>query len=174
MEIYERAALSKGGLHGTRDNIVLYKEYQYSAHMNFIRKTMAPVLLATIWISISEFTRNEFLLKDAWTEHYRNLGLIFPSEPINGAIWGLWSLCFATAIFFISRKFNLIQTTLLAWLMGFVMMWLVIGNLAVLPEGLLLVAVPLSFIEAFVAAFIITRISQTKERPLKEQESGLI
>ena len=127
--------------------------------MNLFKKTILPVLLATIWISISEFVRNEFLVKTYWTEHFRQLGIIFPSQPVNGAIWGLWSLLFATAIFIISKKFTLIQTTFLSWFVGFVFMWVVIGNLGVLPFGILYLAVPLSILEAFVAAFIIKKLS---------------
>jgi len=130
--------------------------------MNFIKKTFLPIFLATTWISISEFVRNEFLLKTYWTEHYQNLGLVFPSEPINGAIWGIWSFCFAIAIFIISKKFSLWQTTFLAWFVGFIFMWLVIGNLNVLPYGILPFAVPLSFLEAFLASFIIKKISKPK------------
>jgi hypothetical protein len=83
--------------------------------MKTIKKTILPILLATVWISISEFVRNEFLLKTFWTDHYESMGLIFPSEPINGAIWGLWSLFFAISIFIISRRFTLWQTTFLSW-----------------------------------------------------------
>ena len=126
--------------------------------MKFLRNTFLPVLLATIWISLSEFVRNEFLLKSYWTDHYEGLGLVFPSEPVNGAIWGLWSLCFAIAIFIISRKFSLLQTTLLSWLVGFVMMWIVLWNLNVLPVGLLPIAVPWSVGEVAVAALIAGRI----------------
>jgi len=131
--------------------------------MNFLKKTILPILLATIWISVSEFLRNELLVKSYWTEHYKNLGLVFPSEPINGAMWGLWSLLFAIAIFIISKKFTLIQTTLLSWFVGFVLMWVVIGNLGVLPNGLLYIAVPLSLLEAFLAAFIIVKLSGNNE-----------
>ena len=129
-------------------------------NMNFLKKTILPILLATIWISVSEFVRNELLVKSYWTEHYKNLGLVFPSEPINGALWGLWSLFFAIVIFIISKKFSLIQTTLLSWFVGFVLMWLVIGNLGVLPMGLLYVAIPLSLLEAFLAAFIILKLQR--------------
>jgi hypothetical protein len=128
-------------------------------NMNFIKKTIVPILLATVWISLSEFARNEFLAKSYWTNHYKSLGLVFPAEPINGAMWGLWSLLFAIAIFIIAKKFSIMQTTLLAWLVGFVLMWIVIGNLGVLPYGLLFIAVPLSLLEAFVAALIIKKIS---------------
>ncbi|MCA9735860.1 MAG: hypothetical protein H6696_09855 [Deferribacteres bacterium] len=124
-----------------------------------LKRTILPVLLATIWISVSEFVRNEILIKSYWTGHYEKLGLVFPSQPINGAVWGLWSLLFAIAIYILSRKFSLIQTTLLAWFMGFVLMWVVIWNMSVMPDGLLYVAVPLSLLEAFVAAFILKKLS---------------
>jgi hypothetical protein len=124
-----------------------------------IKNTILPILLATVWISISEFVRNEFLLKPYWIDHYESMGLIFPSEPINGAVWGIWSLCFAISIFIIAQKFSLLQTTLLSWFVGFVFMWLVIGNMNVLPIGILPFAIPLSILETFGAAFIITKIT---------------
>ncbi len=126
-----------------------------------MKRTIFPVLIATIWISISEFVRNTFILHNHWVNHYQELGLIFPEEPINGAVWGIWSLCLAIAIFIIAKKFSLIQTTLLAWFVAFVLMWLVIGNMEVLPYGLLPLAIPLSFLEAFVASLIIKKLSFT-------------
>lgn len=124
-----------------------------------LKKTFLPILLATVWISVSEFFRNEFLLKSYWTEHYTNLGLTFPSEPINGAIWGLWSLLYAIGIFLISKGFSLVQTVLISWLMGFVLMWVVTANMAVLPLSILWYAIPLSVLEAFVASFIIIKLN---------------
>jgi hypothetical protein len=122
-----------------------------------IKKTILPILLATIWISLSEFVRNEFLVKSYWTTHYQSMGLTFPSAPVNGALWGLWSLLFAVSIFIVSKKFTLLQTTFLSWFMAFVMMWVVIGNLGVLPFGLLWAGIPLSLLEAFVASWIVKR-----------------
>lgn len=126
--------------------------------MGKLKNVFLPILIATIWISISEFVRNELLLKAYWTEHYQNMGLTFPSEPINGAIWGLWSCCFAIAIFIISKKFSLIQTTLLSWFVAFVLMWIVTGNMNVLPFEILYFAIPLSLLEAFLAALIIKKM----------------
>ena len=127
--------------------------------MKLLRSTILPLLLATIWISISEFVRNEFIVKSFWTSHYKALGLTFPSNPVNGAVWGIWSLLFAIVIFIISKKFTLIQTTLIAWFVGFILMWVVIGNLGVLPYGLLPYAIPLSLIESFLAAWIIKKLT---------------
>lgn len=127
--------------------------------MKILKNTALPIVMATIWISISEFARNEFIVKSYWTNHYENMGLTFPSEPINGAVWGIWSLLFAIAIYIISRKFNLVQTTFLSWFTGFILMWVVVGNLGVLPIGLLGAAIPLSLMEAFVASLIIRKLS---------------
>ncbi|HEY4967827.1 MAG TPA: hypothetical protein VII28_15585 [Puia sp.] len=128
--------------------------------INF-KKVIFPILSATVWISISEFARNQFILKSYWTEKYKSLGLTFPSEPINGAVWGLWSLLFAIAIFIFSRKFSLLYTTLLSWFVGFVLMWVVLWNMGVLPNGILFIAAPLSLFESFIASFIIKKLTKT-------------
>ena len=130
--------------------------------MKTLKNTILPVLMATIWISISEFVRNEFLLKSYWADHYKKLGMVFPSEPVNGALWGLWSLAFAVSIFIIARKFSFWQTLIISWLTGFLMMWVVIGNMGVLPDGLLYIAVPLSLFEVLIAVFIIKKLSDNK------------
>jgi len=53
----------------------------------------------------------------------------------------------------------LIPTAGLSWFVAFVLMWVVIGNLGVLPYGLLVFAVPLSLLESFLATFIIKKLS---------------
>lgn len=131
--------------------------------MQTIRKTVLPILLATIWISLSEFVRNTFLLRNYWIEHYQGLGLTFPEQPVNGAIWGIWSLCFAIAIFIFSKKYSLFQATLLSWFVGFVFMWLVVANLGVLPLEILFYAIPLSILEAFLATYIIFKFNESRK-----------
>jgi hypothetical protein len=123
-----------------------------------IKPTLA-VLAATLWISVSEFFRNEFLLKSYWLDHFQSLGISFPSDPINGAMWGVWSLLCAIAIYFIAQKFSLVRATALAWFTVFVLMWVSSGNMGILPFGLLPLAIPLSLLEVFVAVWLINRLS---------------
>jgi hypothetical protein len=132
--------------------------------LRLLRTTILPVLAATAWISVSEFARNEFLLKSLWTSHYEGIGLTFPAAPVNGAIWGMWSMLFAVLIFILLRRFELMHAALIAWLAGFVMMWVVIGNLQVLPYGILAYAVPLSLVETYVAAWMIRKLSSISTR----------
>lgn len=128
--------------------------------MKLIRNIIVPILLATVWISLSEFVRNEFLVKSYWLSHYESLGIVFPSAPVNGAVWGIWSLLFAVAVFIFSRKYSLVMTALISWFVGFVLMWVVLWNLDVLPPGLLFFAVPLSLLESFVASFIVFKTAK--------------
>ena len=122
-------------------------------------RPLFAVLLSCVWINAFEFLRNELFLKNVWLAHYQSLGLVFPSAPVNGAVWGLWGLVFAGAIYAVSRQFSLLKGTFLCWSMGFVLMWLVIGNLNVLPMSVLPYAVPLSLLETGVAFWLCTRIA---------------
>ncbi|MBN2464869.1 hypothetical protein JXD38_04515 [candidate division WOR-3 bacterium] len=123
-------------------------------------KTVLAVVVAGIWVGLCEFVRNQFLLVSQWQSHYQGMGLEFPAGPVNGMMWMLWSFLTAGTTFVISRRYNLWQTTVIAWVMGYVMMWVVIWNLAVLPMGTLPVAVPFSFVEALGAAFICRRLAK--------------
>jgi hypothetical protein len=122
-------------------------------------RPLLTILAATVWISLNEFLRNQLVLIDHWTQHYAAMGLTFPGEPINGAVWGLWSLCFAVAIFVMARRFSLLETTALAWSVGFVLMWLVVGNLGMLPLSILPYAIPWSMVEAFGAVWIVKKVT---------------
>ena len=127
--------------------------------MNLQSRNIIAIILTGIWVNASEFFRNEVLLKTYWIDHYRSLGMTFPSEPLNGMIWVAWGFLFAITIYIISRKFDLIQTTLISWFMAFVLMWVVTWNLNVLPSAILIYAVPLSLLEAFIGSYICIKMS---------------
>lgn len=127
--------------------------------MSIIPRSVLATLLTGLWVNASEFLRNEIFLKSYWVDHYRSLGMTFPSEPTNGMVWVVWGFLFAGAIYIISRRFDLIRTTLISWLVAFVLMWVVLWNLNVLPADILGYAIPLSLLEAFVGAMICKKVS---------------
>ena len=94
-----------------------------------------------------------------WVEHHQNLGIVLPEEPINMIIWIIWGFIFATTIFIFSRKFNLWQTTFLSWFLFLPLLWVVLWNLGLLPNGVVQIASPLGLIEALVAAWICKKMS---------------
>jgi len=124
---------------------------------------LLSIIAATVWISLSEFLRNEVLFKDKWNRHYEGLGLEFPSEPLNGALWVLWSLLMAIFLSGLLRFMPLRLTIFWGWWASFLMMWLVVGNLAVLPLSILWVAVPWSAVEVGVAVGMLYYLRKEKE-----------
>ncbi|MBD3374823.1 hypothetical protein GF406_07310 [candidate division KSB1 bacterium] len=123
------------------------------------KKPVFAIFLATGWIGLSEFVRNELLFKSYWVHHYQSMGIVFPSQPVNNAVWAIWSLLLAIVIYILGQKYTLVHTFLLSWFVGFVLMWVVIGNMGVLPFGILVWAIPWSLLEVFVAAFMIKKMS---------------
>jgi len=122
-----------------------------------MKKNILSVITAGIWITVSEFLRNEFLFKNFWIDHFKSIGINFKTLPINGILWVIWSFLLAYMIFKMLQRFSIIETISLAWLFAFVMMWIVTYNLQVLPLKLLVVALPLSIIEVSIAGFIIKK-----------------
>lgn len=123
-----------------------------------MKRIILSISTAGIRITLSEFIRNEILFKDYWVNHFHAIGLQFETLPINGFLWMIWSFCLAYIIFKLLQKFSFKEAIILAWMPVFVMMWIVIYNLQTLPLNLLIFAVPLSFLEVYIAAAIIQKI----------------
>lgn len=120
------------------------------------------ITIAGIWITISEFIRNEFLFKNYWTDHFTSIGLKFETLPVNGILWLIWSFALAFLIFKLLQKFSMKETIFLSWLTAFFMMWMTLYNLQTLPLKLLILAIPLSCLEILIAGLIIVRVSKMK------------
>jgi uncharacterized membrane protein len=43
------------------------------------------------------------------------------------------ALCLSIALFIVSKRFSLLEAAAIGWLVGFVLMWLEVGNLGMLP-----------------------------------------
>ncbi len=121
--------------------------------------TATAIITSGFWVNLSEFLRNEILLGSLWKSHFLSLGLTFPSTPMAGMIWGTWGFIFGAVIFAVSRRHTIIETTIICWVVGFVLLWLVSWNLLVLPLAILPYAIPLSLLETFIAAAICVKIS---------------
>jgi hypothetical protein len=132
-----------------------------------MKRTGLAILAAGFWINLSEFLRNEFALKQHWLDHYEYLRLTFPSAPINGALWGLWGFLFAGCIVVVRRHMSCIGTIALSWTFGFSLMWIVVGNLNVLPISLLPVAAPWSLAEVTIAVIIAQKIIKNRNSNLR-------
>jgi hypothetical protein len=128
-----------------------------------IKRNLLPIILSGLWITVSEFLRNEFLLKSYWVDHFNSIGLVFETLPVNGILWMIWSFMLAYLILKLREKFSYRETLILSWIPAFVMMWIVIYNLQVLPLMILVFTIPLSLLEIVIAIIIIKKVQEFQE-----------
>ena len=123
-----------------------------------MKRFWLAVVASGAWMNLSEFIRNEFVIKHVWVKGFEELGLSLPSAPVNGLVWVLWAFIFCAVLAWLSTKFDVLKSTIICWVTGFGLLWIAMWNIGILPKGLLYWAVPWSFVEVYVAAFIYTRI----------------
>ena len=99
----------------------------------------------------------DVICKTRYDIHFKAANLVLPNEPINNILWLIWGIIIAVMIFIISKKFKVLQTTFIVWIIVYVMHWIALWNMAVLPINILLLAVPLTFINVLVGALISNR-----------------
>ena len=128
--------------------------------MTYLKKTILPIILIGLWINISITIGWLLILENYWIEKYQSMNLVFPTGLINNITWMIWGFLLATTIFILSKKFNLLQTTFLAWFVAFIMMWVIIWNIGVLPTGMLLFNIPNSLFITFIGTLNCKRVAK--------------
>jgi hypothetical protein len=125
--------------------------------MAIVNKAIWQILLVSIWINISETLRWILFAKPDIDIHFKAANLILPNEPVNYILWFIWGIIIAVMIFIISKKFKVLQTTFIVWIIVYVTHWIALWNFSVFPINVLWLAVPLTFINIFVGALICSR-----------------
>lgn len=118
------------------------------------KKTIWQILLVSLWVNIFETLRWMLFAKPSIDMHFKAANLVLPNEPINNLLWLIWGIIIAVMIFIISKKFKVLQTTFIVWITVYVLHWIALWNMAVLPINILWLAVPLTFINVLVGALI--------------------
>jgi len=128
--------------------------------MTYFKKTILPIMLIGLWINISITVGWVLILEGYWIEKFQSMNLVFPTGLINNITWMIWGFMLATIIFIFSKKFSLWQTTFLAWFVAFIMMWVIVWNVEVLPTGMLLFNIPNSLFITYIGTLICKRVTK--------------
>jgi len=135
--------------------------------MKNYKKAIWQILLVSLWINIFETLRWMLFAKPEIDMHFKAANLVLPNEPINNLLWLIWGIIIAVMIFIVSKKFKVLQTTFIVWITVYIMHWIALWNMAVLPINILWLAVPLTFINVLVGA-LISKYFQSKEKIQKQ------
>jgi len=121
-------------------------------------KTGWQILLVAVWINFSGTVRWMLFARPRFEALYKGMGLEYPNTPLINILWVLWGVLAAVLVVFLSKKFSILHTIVLSWLVVFAMTWIVLWNSAVFTLALLWIVVPWSLFEIFVAALIAVKL----------------
>ena len=127
--------------------------------MTYFKKTILPIILIGFWINISITIGWILILEGHWIEKFQSINLVFPTGLTNNIVWMIWGFMLATIIFIFSKKFSLWHTTFLAWFVAFIMMWVIVWNVGVLPTGMLLFNIPNTLFVTFLGTAICKKLT---------------
>ena len=120
---------------------------------NYI-KTIWLVIIIIIWINIAETLRWILFAKPYFIKHFQNRNIEPPGGPFYLIIWFVWGILISVIIFNISKKFSLLNSTLIIWFTVFSGIWIMLFNLKVITISILLILMSFCFIEILIGVLI--------------------
>ena len=120
---------------------------------NYI-KTIWLVIIISIWINIAETLRWILFAKPYFIKHFINRNIEPPGGALYLIIWFVWGILISVIIFFISKKFSLLKSTLIIWFAVFSGIWIMLFNLNVITVPILLILMSFCFVEILIGVLI--------------------
>ena len=129
-------------------------------------------LITSIWINISEIFRYDVFVVPKMKSFFDNKEGVVGMNLKIFAIWGFWDTLLTAILVFIfwlySRTFgnslsSIFTASTLVWLSVFVIFWIATANMGLADWNMLWIALPLSWIEMFVGAFIASKLYKKLE-----------
>ncbi|GAA0728640.1 hypothetical protein GCM10009430_37910 [Aquimarina litoralis] len=130
------------------------------------------VVLTSIWIHISEVFRYFVLVTPRVKSYWNNSESIADMNWMIFGIWGLWDTILTAMIVFTfwlySQRFgntnrSVISSALVSWVFFFVLFWVGAANMGYSDWSILLITLPLSFVELLIANFIASKLYKKYE-----------
>ena len=135
------------------------------------RKFVIITLIVSIWVNISEVFRYFIIVMPRVKEFLPSINVAPMNLPVFG-IWGLWDTLLTALIVFIlwlvSELFgyrfkSILIASLVSWSFFFVLFWVGMVNMNLSSWKLALIALPLAFIEVFLASLIASYLYSRKK-----------
>ena len=74
-----------------------------------MKRFWIAVVASGMWMNLSEFIRNEFVIKHMWIKGFEEIGLSFPSAPVNDLVWVIWTFIFCAVLTTLNMRFNALK-----------------------------------------------------------------
>ncbi|MFD2561621.1 hypothetical protein [Aquimarina rubra] len=136
-----------------------------------IKQFVIITLLTSIWINVSEVFRYFVLVMPRVQSFFDHKSGIAEMNITIFSIWGFWDMLLSALLVFLfwlyAREFgNRFQSVFVSgtivWLCVFVIFWVATANMGLSNWSILLITLPLSWLEMVVAAWIASKLYQTR------------
>lgn len=128
-------------------------------------------LITSIWVNISEVFRYFLIVMPAMRKDLAAIPNVAPMDWMIFSIWGVWDTVLSACIVFItwlcirqygsSKKTTLIAGTV-CWTLFFLLFWIGMVNMNLVSPNILIFALPLSWIETIMAAWITLKLIERR------------
>lgn len=136
-----------------------------------IKQFVIITLITSVWINLSEVFRYFVLVMPRVKSFFDDRLGVADMDLVIFSVWGLWdTLLTAILAFFFwlfAKSFGNNQTTVfvsgtMVWLAVFVIFWIAAANMGLSDWSILLITLPLSWIEMIVGAWIVSMLYKRK------------
>jgi hypothetical protein len=128
-----------------------------------LKQFIIVAMIASLWVQASEVFRYFVFVMPEFKEFLSALPEVAPMNLSVFSIWGVWdtllTFCNVFIFWLYAQKFgnnwrSAIAAGTISWLFFFVLFWVGMVNMALAPASLLLITLPLSWIEMVVTSVI--------------------
>ena len=129
-------------------------------------------LITSIWINASEIFRYFLFVMERTKAFFQNKNGVAEMDLAIFSIWGIWDTILSAVVVFI---FWLITNTFgnnnrsvfisgtIVWVSVFVIFWIATANMGLSSWNILLITLPLSWIEIIIGTWIASKLYKKKE-----------
>lgn len=135
-------------------------------HFN-LKQFVIITLITSIWVNISEVFRYFILVMPKVKSFFENRTGVADMDWGIFTIWGLWDTLLTSVLVFVfwlyakSYGFNLksaLVSGTIVWSSVFVIFWVATANMGLSDWNIMLITLPLSWLEMFVGAWIALKL----------------
>ena len=138
-----------------------------SKHKFNTKKFIIITLLTSIWINASEIFRYFIFVMDRTKAFFPNKEGIAEMNLSIFSIWGIWDTILTGILVFIfwlytntygNNNRSVIVSATIVWIAVFVIFWVATANMGLANWSILLITLPLSWLELVVGAYIASKL----------------
>ena len=137
-----------------------------------IKQFIIITLLTSIWINISEIFRYFVFVMDRTKAFFPNKEGVAEMNISIFSIWGVWDTILTGILVFIfwlyantygNNNRSVIVSGTIVWIAVFVIFWIATANMGLANWSILLITLPLSWLELVIGAFIASKLYKKKK-----------